>query len=169
MMNGPENLKDSSMKSPLSYMLEMMGMNNNPQIQMITEMMQKQDVFQQEASKDEDERKSKKRRLLGKIEKVFEENKRLRHENSILQDRIEILAYALGACPECWGDDRQCETCRGQGKPGAYIPEKDSFDQYVLPAVRTLRMQRTKTDSPIAAHSGNQAKPGNEKVDTRAK
>lgn len=181
-MNWPENLKDSSKKSPFNYMMEMMGMNNNPQLQMLAEMMQQQNADQQEVSKTEEGNesrkegnKSRKRRLLWKIEKIFEENKRLRHEKNILLERIEILAYALGACPECWGDDGQCKKCQGQGQPGTYIPEKDLFSQYVLPVVKTLRLQKTKADSPMAAHSvngkntgGSQANPESAKVDTSA-
>lgn len=152
MVNGTENLEGFSTKMPLISMLEMMGMNDNPRLQMIAEMVQKQNAAQLEASMAEEEKKFRRRKLLGRLRKIVDENEQLRYENRILMDRIEILAYALGACPECWGDDGQCEVCKGQGRPGRYIPEKEAFDQYVLPVLKSLRRKRMKTDSLLAPH-----------------
>jgi hypothetical protein len=58
-----------------------------------------------------------------------------------LRERNEALAFALGACC-CFGEDQGCRTCRGRGRPGFCIPDRESFAHYVLPAVRMLQVQK---------------------------
>lgn len=61
--------------------------------------------------------------------------RRLEQENQLLIDRIEMLACALGACPNCWGRIEDCEDCGGIGRPGAFAPDRGCFDQFVLPVI----------------------------------
>jgi hypothetical protein len=66
-------------------------------------------------------------------------------ELSQLRERNDVLAWALGACGLCWGEDEQCRACRGRGRPGFAIPDRQKFAQYVLPAARMLQVKRKKT------------------------
>lgn len=59
-----------------------------------------------------------------------------------LQEINDTLAAALGACEVCWGDDPDCEACRGRGGPGSLPPDRDLFQRLVMPAVRRLRESR---------------------------
>lgn len=51
------------------------------------------------------------------------------------QARLDGLALALGACPNCWGEDPECRLCRGRGGPGFLRPEAAAFRRLVLPAL----------------------------------
>ena len=61
--------------------------------------------------------------------------RRLEQENQLLTDHVEMLACALGACPNCWGNIEDCEECGGIGHPGAFAPDRGCFDQFVLPVI----------------------------------
>ena len=58
------------------------------------------------------------------------------------QEINDTLAAALGACHVCWGDDPDCEACRGRGGPGSLPPDRGLFERLVLPAARRLRERR---------------------------
>lgn len=60
---------------------------------------------------------------------------RLERENQLLVDHAEMMACALGACPNCWGTIEDCEDCGGVGKPGAFSPDRACFDHFVLPVI----------------------------------
>lgn len=51
-----------------------------------------------------------------------------------LSDHNLILATALGAC-ECWGVDRGCPHCGGDGVSGWTTPDRSLFAEYVTPAI----------------------------------
>lgn len=61
--------------------------------------------------------------------------RRLEQENQLLIDHVEMLACALGACPNCWGGIEDCEDCGGVGRPGAFAPDRGCFDRFVLPVI----------------------------------
>ncbi|MBU2957227.1 hypothetical protein Q4511_09280 [Paracoccus sp. 1_MG-2023] len=61
--------------------------------------------------------------------------RRLERENALLIDHAEMLACALGACPNCWGTISDCEECGGIGSPGAFKPDRSCFDHFVLPVI----------------------------------
>ncbi len=65
-------------------------------------------------------------------------NRLLLAELRWLRQRNTELAKALGAC-SCWGEDPDCEDCRGVGQAGSREPEGPGFDQYVRPALRRVR------------------------------
>ncbi|GBF07825.1 hypothetical protein DAERI_180016 [Deinococcus aerius] len=52
------------------------------------------------------------------------------------QARLDDLALALGACPNCWGEDPECRLCRGRGQPGFLRPEAAAFRRLVVPALK---------------------------------
>jgi len=84
--------------------------------------------------------------------------KRIKNEYKILMERNDILASALGACLDCWGEDADCEMCYGKGVPGAYVPDRDAFVEFVLPSLRRLRVLRRK-EVRISNDSGTETKP----------
>ena len=61
--------------------------------------------------------------------------RRLQRENALLIDHAEMLACALGACPNCWGTIPDCEDCGGIGTPGAFNPDRSCFYHFVLPVI----------------------------------
>lgn len=73
------------------------------------------------------------------LSEIKRENMRLREVNNGLLAHSELLAGAVGACPECWGEDPDCEFCEGDGGPGSFLPEQDSFDEFVKPVLRMVR------------------------------
>lgn len=52
--------------------------------------------------------------------------------------KLEVLACALGACPECWGEDAGCAYCHGRGCSGHFLPDMTCFATYVTPVLRSL-------------------------------
>ena len=62
-------------------------------------------------------------------------------ELQILRERSDSLAAALGACCLCWGHDADCRNCHGRGAPGFSLPHETPFEEFVLPAIRTLKAQ----------------------------
>ncbi|MDB6178146.1 hypothetical protein PAF17_11625 [Paracoccus sp. Z330] len=66
----------------------------------------------------------------------------LERENRLLIDHAEMMACALGACPNCWGTIPDCEDCGGIGKPGTFAPDKKCFDQFVLPVIARVMGHR---------------------------
>ena len=63
----------------------------------------------------------------------WEAFQRLERENRLLIDHAEMLACALGACPDCWGTIPDCEECGGDGRPGWYESQPDCFEHFVRP------------------------------------
>jgi hypothetical protein len=68
-------------------------------------------------------------------------------ELELLRQRNDTLAAAVGACCLCWGQNIDCRSCRGRGGPGFCIPDESLFEEFVLPAIRTLRAQKAKNPS----------------------
>lgn len=62
-----------------------------------------------------------------------------------LQDTIDLVAAALGACPTCLGRDEACPLCHGRGRVGSMPPDPVAFDRVVLPAVRAHAYSRSRT------------------------
>ena len=69
-------------------------------------------------------------------------------ENQLLVDHVEMLACALGACPNCWGRIEDCEDCGGVGRPGAFAPDRSCFDQFVLPVIVRVMGRADLHDNP---------------------
>lgn len=74
-----------------------------------------------------------------------------------LRERQDLLAAALGACAECWGDDPACEVCGGTGAPGSFLPDPRLFRTLVSPACRAVRAgrerRRVRVFDPHATHA----------------
>jgi hypothetical protein len=93
------------------------------------------------------------RELRHQVESMFAELQGLR-------ERIDQLAWALGACCLCWGTDPLCRNCRGHGRPGFSIPDEELFVELVLPAVRTLRAQGAKNGRSSLKFQAKATDPG---------
>ena len=65
-------------------------------------------------------------------------------ELALLRERNDLFAAAVGACCLCWGQDLGCRSCRGRGGPGFSMPDEALFQEYVAPAIHTLRAQKAK-------------------------
>jgi hypothetical protein len=78
------------------------------------------------------------RELRQQVESMFA-------ELSVLRERTDLLASSLGACCLCWGEDAECRICRGRGRPGFSLPDDALFEEFVLPAIKTLRAQRAQS------------------------
>ena len=63
----------------------------------------------------------------------------LRAELADLRQANDTMAFALGACPYCWGGDLSCRACRGRGRPGYAPPDPALFQEFVVPALRRVR------------------------------
>lgn len=60
-----------------------------------------------------------------------------------LRHRNAVLAAALGACANCWGEHDDCPLCSGTGGPGRRRPDPVAFEVLVAPAMaRTQRRRR---------------------------
>ena len=70
-----------------------------------------------------------------RLRRIHERILELREELDELRRRELDVAAALGACAECWGDDRDCDDCRGRGRPGWRRPDPRAFDEWVRPAL----------------------------------
>lgn len=78
---------------------------------------------------------------------------RIKAESDGLAAHNEMLACALGACPQCWGTIPECETCGGHGAPGSFAPDTACFNHFVMPAVRQFMTGRMQAAPPQPAAS----------------
>lgn len=71
------------------------------------------------------------KRVQNAYEREFNKRKRL-------EDVIERVARALGACPACLGmeESEPCDLCQNRVGPGSMPPAPEEFQTIVLPAVQ---------------------------------
>jgi hypothetical protein len=77
--------------------------------------------------------------------------RQLHEANAVANNRLSLLASALGACGLCWGEDDNCPGCRGRGTVGMIRPD---------PALRAElfgEMRRAQHDH--RPHAGQPASP----------
>jgi hypothetical protein len=92
------------------------------------------------------------------LQELREKMNGLLAEMELLRQRNDTLAAAVGACCHCWGQKIDCRSCRGRGGPGFCIPDESLFEEFVLPAIRTLRAQRAKnpgSSPPVQTSTAN--------------
>jgi hypothetical protein len=98
------------------------------------------------------------------IERLQAELARLRELNRILVAHSDFLAAAVGACPECWGEDGTCRVCAGDGGPGAFVPDRISYDEFVRPLLTRMkeRLARRRRRQPAdpSGPPANLSSPG---------
>lgn len=118
---------------PTLALLEQMGLAD-PRLQMMMELIRNHPVEADEPPAVE--------KQPDRLKQIVARYKQLKYENERLWERLDLLAAALGMCPNCCGEDEACEVCQGNGVPGSYVPDRDAFTTYVLPAIRRLRAVR---------------------------
>jgi hypothetical protein len=85
---------------------------------------------------DDDESQEKERQQ--RRERARERLRRIQRTIQAHARRNTFLAGALGAC-ECWGEDPDCTSCRGQGKAGFFEPDPTAFKAIVAPLIASRR------------------------------
>jgi hypothetical protein len=122
---------------PLTLLVQQKLADTDPQVAQLAQMLtqhEEQLSRELEAREDEARKRREEAREEGATRRHVEE---LSAELDALRGVLDEIADALGACPDCWGAEPQCRMCRGRGGPGFMPPDRDRFDRYVLPAVRT--------------------------------
>lgn len=74
-----------------------------------------------------------------RIEAMKRDGRRLIHAHQACRDRLGQLAAALGACGLCWGDDSNCPSCRGRGRPGMVRPDVELRARLLGPRPQTAQ------------------------------
>ena len=114
----------------LAQMMEMMQQNNQEEKTIDIEVEEIPQEINQEIEK------------LKKInQKLFSLVNHLRHKLTLEMQLNDSLALAIGACPDCFGTDNHCMSCRGMGKQGFFMPEIQNFNKYVLPAIKKFNLK----------------------------
>ncbi|WP_426514232.1 hypothetical protein ACPPVO_28570 [Dactylosporangium sp. McL0621] len=62
-----------------------------------------------------------------------------------------FVARVFGACPACWGLNRFCSVCLGDGGPGTRDLDPHELLEWVGPALRRAGLTTTPTTSEAAA------------------
>lgn len=130
----------------MAALMEQMGGNNNSKMEMLAKILAQQNNQPQNTAQPQPANGDK---YKGQARKLMALNKELKDKLLLLKKQKEqllqyldyfievnaVFSSAVGAC-ECWGDDPQCEKCRGQGKPGAFAIQQEAFQYYIRPALK---------------------------------
>lgn len=151
-------------KALLSQMVAEMA-DDDPQMAMVSQYLAMQpDDDSDDESADEEIREGANpsrqwvddQELMSLREEVATIQANLEEQTQLLQeliDRNTELAAALGACPECWGENQSCSACHGRGVPGALKPDKKCFDYYIAPLLARLKSMSKHRGQPPQAGS----------------
>ena len=116
----------TAVADPMSAMMGQL-MNDDPRLRMFAELMRARSAAADATAAPSAEEV---------LERLRAQHERLRAAYVSVRERDEALAAALGACPACWGERPSCRYCRGEGSPGAFMPDWELFSRYIMPAVR---------------------------------
>lgn len=112
----------------------------NPEMAKYIELMQP--MLQNNKTEDA-EQPNIKEELEEKIAKIKAINQKLFTIIEGLKSQLEFelnqnddLAKAIGACVECFGENKDCPDCFGTGKPGTNVPDFILFNKYINPAIQ---------------------------------
>lgn len=131
----------SSTQDPVKAMLGALGGNaqDNPQLAMVMELLETQQDDDSEERLREELRAEVQAEQAEAVAELADTARQTFAELEACRSRIESLAAALGACPDCFGSNLLCETCGGEGSPGSRLPQAAEFERYVRPAVARVR------------------------------
>lgn len=101
------------------------------------ELAQYKELFNQPQNSQSNEASDIQKDLLSRLKKTINTAKRLQEDLEEAFDELDDLAKALGAC-DCWGRDNRCPSCKGKGEPGYFKPEKELFNELILPALKQV-------------------------------
>ena len=76
---------------------------------------------------------------------LLQNYEQLKQNYQSLLGQLDDIAEAIGACPHCWGEESNCNYCRGRGKPGYFQPDQAQFDMYIKPVI--LKLKNNKSQS----------------------
>jgi hypothetical protein len=99
-------------------------------------MMQKNDSEENEDPKINVELEEKIKKLKSINQKLFTIVEGLKSQLEYEISQNDNLAKAIGACTECFGENKNCPECFGGGKPGSNVPDFILFNKYVSPAIQ---------------------------------
>ncbi|WP_136668643.1 hypothetical protein [Flavobacterium sp. H122] len=99
-------------------------------------MMQKNDSEESQDSEIMLELEEKIKKLKGVNQKLFTIVEGLQSQLKFEISQNDNLAKAIGACTECFGENKNCPECFGNGKPGSNVPDFILFNKYVSPAIQ---------------------------------
>lgn len=118
--------------------------SQDPRMKMLAQLMAEQNQTQEQAPQ-QDKEIIKYEKAVQHIQLLGQHNKKLKQANQSLLKNLELmiarndsLADALGACPDCFGEDKHCNNCRGFGRPGYYEVNPAMFARYIQPFLEKL-------------------------------
>lgn len=115
-------------------------MADNPQLQALVSMMRanqtNEDHGADEKTRELESLKSKLHRAVGQMKQMRAHIEMIESHLSAVENKQENLAGAIGACSFCLGEDPDCRACRGKGRAGAFIPDPELFERYIVPALK---------------------------------
>ncbi|MFK7969614.1 MAG: hypothetical protein AB8F95_04565, partial [Bacteroidia bacterium] len=114
---------DTNIPSNYTEMLTKMGIDN-PKSLAIAQLMDQQQANQEAEAEPE---------VHPDMEKLKAENHRLRKAIKAMEALAFDFAGAVGACPDCWGEDQDCKTCEGHGSPGAGKIDQEAYSFFIAP------------------------------------
>jgi hypothetical protein len=97
------------------------------------------EIFQHiNTSDDKNEPENQKREIDVRFRKLASAARLLKEDFDDAMDELDDLAHALGACDECWGENKRCPKCRGNGVSGWRTPNTALFRSLILPALQKI-------------------------------
>ena len=141
---------------PAQLLQQMADESNDPAIARVVGTFLEEQSHEEEDAESDDSSKGERHRHATEVEHLSkllrdaqEEISRLAAELSAATSHNDELAEALGACPECWGEERECGVCRGRGAPGSRRPPRDLFRRYVAPVLDAVRTSQRKDPTKL--------------------
>lgn len=101
---------------------------------------------------------------LAQLFHIIEE---LKAENEEINELLDTLAAALGACHRCWGGLEACRICKGWGQPGWQLPEGKLFKELIVPSIQRWRKAVGGARHPPPARKPTRLSVDNEHFSTR--
>jgi chromosome segregation ATPase len=85
------------------------------------------------------------KKLLEQVKLLKDQLKQLTSEKEQMNGSLNYLwklnnslSEAVGSCNTCWGEDPDCDICKGNGSPGWRQINKRFFNIYILPGLEKL-------------------------------
>jgi hypothetical protein len=92
-------------------------------------------MLRQSEAPREDERIDACEQALTRARKIIHEQ---RESLTAITTMLNYIAQVFGACPACWGQNRLCQRCAGNGRPGSGPPMEAELLAWVEPALERL-------------------------------
>ncbi|WP_037499892.1 hypothetical protein [Sphingomonas jaspsi] len=126
--------------SPQSLLGALSGqLGGGPELDMLVKLMKDNGANEEQMRQQIREEMAAQHREI--VDELGDLSERLLEENRAHCRRLERLAAALGACPNCFGEDLLCDQCDGRGRPGSDLPDPAEFNQFVSPALDRVKAE----------------------------